>query len=218
MSKQTIVYIHRRSAPIYDDKDAMIKQLQIENYKLKQQIQILENKKSYLKDEKLKDIIPLFTIPDSKSQIREYFVKTKSYTNQWAITLTLSPAKFPQLPFVPQKAQIEYFKKILTYVKQKDLIGSTYGCFEQHLNGNIHIHFITSVYCIDSFIKKIQKFITDKVVKTNKPCYYYSSASCAVKTIPSESDLNQWLDYIEKDPVELFTDVVMSYDYDSIFI
>lgn len=218
--KQTIthVYVHRHSSPIYDDRDLKIKELQQEIHKLKQRISFLQKTEQYIDEKKLKDVIIHFTIPDSPGQIRQFYVETKSYTNQWAITLTLDPNKFPQIPFTPKKYQIRYFKKLLSYLSQKQLIKSTYGCFEHQQNGNIHAHFITSAYCIDSFIKKVQPYLTDNIIKKQNIYYYYQTASCAVKTIPSLDDLIKWLNYIEKDPVELFTDVVMSYDYDSIFI
>lgn len=208
----TIVHIHRHSALIYDEKDELIRQLKRENHRLQQQINLLLEKKSYINAPKLKDTISLFHNDVNKNQIRTYFKEIKPMTNQWAITLTLSPAKFPQLPLVPHKHQIAYFNKLLSHLKFKDLIGSIYGCYEAQQNGNIHCHIIATAYCIDSFIKKVQKFLTDKVVKTNKQYFYYSSASCAVKTIPSIEDQSQWLDYIEKDPIELFTDVVYSFD------
>lgn len=208
----TIVHIHRHSALIYDEKDELIRQLKRENHLLQQRINILLEKRSYINAPKLKDVISLFHNDIDKNQIRTYFKEIKSLTNQWAITLTLAPAKFPLLTLVPHKDQIDYFNKFLSQLKYKDLIGSVYGCYEEHENGNIHCHLITTAYCIDSFIKRVQKYLTDRVVKTNKKYYYYSSASCAVKTIPSIEDLTKWLDYIEKKPVELFTDVVYSYD------
>lgn len=207
IQSQRIIHIHRHSAPIYDDAEALIKQLKQENEQLKNYIMVLENKKSYLKHNDLKDVVNLFYEPQDKNQIRQYYNETKATTNQWAITLTIAPAKFPQLPLVPQKAQIKYFTDVLSHLSQKDLIGPTYGCFEAFKNGNIHCHFITATYCIDSFIKKVQKYLTDKIIQRKQPYYYYSTVSCCVKTMPTTEDLNKWIDYIEKDPVELFTSI-----------
>lgn len=109
------------------------------------------------------------------------------------ITLTFDPRKFPQLIVCPHEEQKKYIEQVLTKSIEENIIKHFYGVYELQANGNIHFHFITSLYDTKENEKQIKqwfsKWFTDR--KENK-------YSVDVKRV---HDLNGLLnDYLKKDP------------------
>lgn len=114
------------------------------------------------------------------------------------ITMTIDPKTYPQLIITPIDEQIRYFKKIISKVIQTDLIDDIYGCFELQKNGNIHFHGLTTIYdnkeqslILESYM---HQFLTNRPYKRES---YFKTVQC--KPI---RDLNNWLTYMRKSPIE----------------
>lgn len=76
------------------------------------------------------------------------------------ITLTFDPRKFPQLICTSKEEQKKYIEKVITKAIEQNIIKTFYGVYELQANGNIHYHFITSLYDTMENTKAIKQWFT----------------------------------------------------------